>query len=192
MTTHTPADEYARPARILHWLMAALFIFMWAGGYIMSEFVEEDTLLEKALYQLHMSTGVALFALLIARIFVRRRNAPPPPLASLSAWEARASHFAHIALYVLPALVVIAGWVQVDMGGHHVPFYWLFTFPSLLPDIEVIGGFELEEPLEDVHKYLAYTMLAVAVVHAAAVGKHRWADGHDVLGRMAPKFRRGA
>lgn len=43
---------------------------------------------------------------------------------------------------------------------------------------------ELEEVTSELHEMLAYTMLAIAVVHIAAVIKHRKMDGWDVLYRM--------
>jgi cytochrome b561 len=44
----------------------------------------------------------------------------------------------------------------------------------------------LETAISQLHKYLAYVMLAVAAVHVAAVVKHRIAR-HDVLDRMSFK-----
>ena len=45
-------------------------------------------------------------------------------------------------------------------------------------------GEALQDLSADVHKWLAYTMLAVAAGHVAAAFKHRWYGGHDVIGRM--------
>ncbi len=183
---HTANEAgYAAPARLLHWLMAAGFVFMWASGFSMTELVEEDGPLEELLYTLHMSTGFALFLLLLARIAVRRMFPPPPPVAGLEQWEERASHAAHIALYALPLMVIMVGWVEVDMGGHRMPFYGLFSW-QVLPDVEYVGGYELAEVMEEIHKWLAYGMLCLALIHAGAVAKHRWVDHNDVFHRMSP------
>ena len=184
-TNEAANDMYAAPARLLHWLMAAGFFFMWASGFSMTELVEEDGALEELLYQLHMSTGFTLCLLLLARILVRRMFTPPPPVAGLEQWEERASHAAHMALYVLPLLVILVGWVEVDMGGHRMPFYGLFSW-QVLPDVEYVGNYELAEVMETIHKWLAYGMLTIALIHAGAVAKHRWVDHNDVFHRMSP------
>ena len=191
-TNQTMNESYAAPARALHWAMAAGFVFMWACGFVMSsleDWIGEDSPLEELLYTLHMSTGALLLALLIARIAVRRAYPPPAPVAGLSRWEESASKATHILLYVLPAAVIFAGWAEADTGGHGVPFYGLFEFPGIFPDVEFIAGFEVGEVLETVHAWLAYTMLGLAVLHLGAVVKHRWFDHNDVLHRMAPRFR---
>jgi cytochrome b561 len=56
--------------------------------------------------------------------------------------------------------------------------------PKVFPTMEMWGAINVEDLADTLHTYLAYLMLAVAVVHVAAVVKHRWFDGHDVLGRM--------
>ena len=47
-----------------------------------------------------------------------------------------------------------------------------------------VEGTGLQDLSEDVHMWLAYGMLAVAVGHLAAAFRHRWIDGHDVIRRM--------
>jgi len=186
--TDSMTPGYAMPARALHWLMAAGFVFMWACGYAMTSLpslIEDDSPFEELLYMLHISTGVTLFALLIARVAVRRVYPPPPPVAGLSRFEVRASHAAHILLYVLPAMIITVGWVEVDFGGHAPPFYGLGELPMLLPEVEYIAGFEVEEVLETAHRWLAYGMLCLALAHAGAVVKHRWIDRNDVFHRMS-------
>ena len=71
-------DRYAPATRILHWLMAAGFVFMWGCGYVMTTWVKEDSPLEELLFDLHISTGVMLIALLAARVALRIFNRPPP------------------------------------------------------------------------------------------------------------------
>ena len=56
--------------------------------------------------------------------------------------------------------------------------------PKVFPTMDALLGFELETATATLHMWLAYMMLALAIVHVAAVAKHRWIDGHDVLYRM--------
>ena len=59
-------EQYAKSARILHWLMAVCFFFMWGSGYAMTSFVQDDSALQELLFGLHISTGVSLLFLLVA------------------------------------------------------------------------------------------------------------------------------
>ncbi|WP_293576921.1 cytochrome b/b6 domain-containing protein [Phaeobacter sp.] len=177
-----PMDRYHFLARLLHWLMALGFVFMWACGYAMSSLVGEDTPLEELLFGLHISGGVTLAFLLILRIALRLVLPHPAPVAGLSRWEHIGSQLGHLALYLLPALVIAIGWAETDFGGHSVSWFGI-DMPKLLPTTEVLWGWEVEEVTEVLHRWLAYGMLAVAVVHVAAVVKHR-REGHDVLPRM--------
>lgn len=176
-------DRYAVSARLIHWIMAVGFAFMWACGYTMTTLVEEDSPLEELLFGLHISTGVTLLFLLVARIGVRLANRPPPLPEGIRRVERVGAHLGHAALYALPAAVIAVGWFEVDAGGHGASWFGV-PMPKVFPTMETLGGYEVEGTAETIHKWLAYTMLGVAVVHVAAVAKHRWIDRHDVLRRM--------
>ena len=160
--------------------MALGFVFMWGCGYTMTTLVGEDSPLEEFLFDLHISVGVTLLALLVARIAVRvALPAAAAPGLDPGDWSAPAAHLGHAALYALPALVITAGWAETNFGGHVVKWFGV-EMPRVFPET----GETLQILSTDVHRWLAYTMLAVAAGHVAAAYKHRWIDGHDVIGRM--------
>ena len=178
-------ERYSFSARILHWLMAIGFIIMWGCGYAMTSLVADDSAIQEFLFGLHISIGVTLLFLLVARIAVRLKTSPPPPLDTLLNWEKRASHLGHLMLYALPILIIAIGWAESDFGGHGAS--WLgISMPKIFPTMETLWGFDLEATTATLHMWLAYIMLAVVVVHVAAVVKHR-SEGHDVLNRMTFK-----
>lgn len=177
------SERYALPARILHWLMAVGFLFMWTCGYSMTSLVAEDSPLEELLFPLHISVGVTLLLLLLIRVLIRFRVPPPPLPLGLSNREKTASRLGHLGLYVLPAIVILIGWAETDFGGHGVKWFGV-AMPKVFPTREMLLGFELETATAALHRWLAYAMLVLAIVHVAAVAKHRWLDGHDVLHRM--------
>ena len=172
-------ERYHLAARLVHWLMALGFVFMWGCGYAMTTLVEEDSPLEEFLFDLHISVGVTLLALLVVRIAVRLVHPPPPLPDAIRGLERTAAHLGHGALYALPALVIAAGWAETNFGGHTVQWFGV-EMPRVFPQT----GEYLQDLSTDVHKWLAYTMLAVAAGHVAAAYKHRWLDGHDVIARM--------
>lgn len=181
-----PSARYTFLARVLHWVMAVGFLFMWVCGYAMTSLVAEDSALEEFLFGLHISIGVTLLGLLMVRLAVRLLQSPPPLPGGLARWERFGSHLGHWGLYVLPAAVIAVGWAETDFGGHGVSWFGL-AMPKIFPTMESLWGLNLETTTALLHMWGAYTMLALAAVHVAAVVKHRWIDGHDVLHRMTFK-----
>ena len=171
--------KYALPARLLHWVMAVGFVFMWACGYTMAELVEDDSPLQEFLFDLHISVGVTLLGLLALRVAVRLTNRPPPLPEGIFEFERKAAALGHAALYALPALIVAAGWAETNFGGHTVKWFGV-AMPKVFPET----GEALQDLSTDVHMWLAYTMLGMAAVHVAAAFKHKWLDDVDVIRRM--------
>ena len=172
-------ERYHLAARLMHWIMAVGFVFMWACGYAMTTLVEEDSPLEEFLFDLHISVGVTLLALLVARVAIRLIHKPPALPHAIRGIERKAAHLGHTALYALPALVIAAGWAETNFGGHAVQWFGV-EMPRIFPET----GEALQELSTDVHMWLAYAMLAVAAGHVAAAFKHRWLDGYHVIHRM--------
>ncbi|MEM9630355.1 MAG: cytochrome b [Pseudomonadota bacterium] len=177
-------QKYVVSARILHWLMAIGFLTMWSTGYTMTQDRFDDTPVQDFLFSFHISTGVTLIALLALRIAVRLTNKPPALPEGLGSWEKMGSHLGHAGLYLLPLLVMIMGWAEVDLGGHGVRWFGI-AMPKIFPTMEFLAGINLEEATEVAHASLAWLMLALVTVHVAAVLKHKYSDGHDVLHRMS-------
>ena len=175
--------RYSLPARLLHWIMAAGFAFMWTCGYAMTTLVADDSPTEEALFALHISVGVTLLALLAMRVVVRVVRRPPPLPAEIRGIERLGAHAGHALLYAMPAAVMAVGWAEVDLGGHGVEWFG-FGMPKVFPTApDAEGG--PAELAETLHMWLAYAMLAVAAGHAAAAAKHRWLDRRDVMYRMS-------
>ncbi|KZK78424.1 hypothetical protein PsW64_04063 [Pseudovibrio sp. W64] len=177
-------QQYVRSARILHWLMALGFLSMWVTGYIMKLDSLEDTPLEESLFDLHISMGVTLLGLLLLRVAIRLVNKPPALPAGLTSWEKIGSHLGHLGLYLLPLVTMLVAWAEVDFGGHGVKWFTI-GMPKIFPTMETFAGINLEDTTATAHELLAWSLLALVAVHVAAVLKHKYWDGHDVMGRMS-------
>lgn len=174
---------YSLPLKWLHWLMAGGFFLMWGSGYYMTTWVQEDSFAEELLFGVHISSGVTLLALILIRLWVRYRSTIPAPIPALSKREVQGSHLGHIALYALPLFIIFIGWAETDFGGYGVKWFGIHM-PKVFPTMETLAGINLESATAWLHKWAAYLMLLVAMVHIAAVVKHRL-EGHDVLYRMS-------
>ncbi len=82
-------------------------------------------------------------------------------------------------MYVLFFAVPLAGWTYSSMAGF--PIVWFGVLP--LPDLVAVDK-EFAKVIKPVHATLAYTLLALVVVHIAAALKHQWIDRDGLLERM--------
>jgi cytochrome b561 len=75
----------------------------------------------------------------------------------------------------------ISGWVMSSAANYPVTLFGWFQFPALVGE-----NHDLHESLEDVHEFLFYAMLVVALAHVAAALYHHFVLKDGVLRRMLP------
>lgn len=175
--TDQTASRYDRTTITLHWLTAGLVVtlFLLAEGW---GFVPRD--IRKAGQSLHISLGILLAAVLVARLAWRgsagRRL--PPANTGLLHLAAKAAH--HV-LYLLLAAQVTLGFVFRWAQGEPFAFFGLFAVPpAFTPDPDLanrIGG---------LHNLVAWTIIVLAGLHAAAALIHHYVLRDGVLRRMLP------
>lgn len=170
--------RYTAPAIAFHWLLALALFGLFGMGLYMTGLSMSPTRLK--LYNWHKWAGVTVLALSFLRLAWRLTHRPPADVA-MPAWQARAAHAAHVALYVLFFAVPLAGWAYSSAAGF--PVVWFGVLP--LPDL-VAPNRELAEAIKPLHWILAYTMAAIVVVHVAGALKHQFVDRDGLLRRMWP------
>jgi len=181
--------RYGAVAMTLHWLIAAMILFMLGLGFFMTRLDETD---ERTfpLFQLHKSIGLTILMLTVVRLLWRLANPIPALPSGMSAWEQFAARGVHVLFYLLMIAVPIMGWATVSSAPLAVPTMWfgLFEWPHLpfLADLPRAEKRIVEEPLAVTHSLLALAMLGLVVLHAAAALKHQFRDKDDVLKRMLP------
>jgi cytochrome b561 len=178
------SNKYPAGVRALHWLRAAVVIGTAAVGLVMVNLPDELPAKFELLYPNHKQFGLLALLLTAAALLLRRRSRVPAPPASLLPWERALSTFAHRAIYVLLVLVPLMGYSMSSTftQSDGVPFFFFGHVPELLPKND--RWFEVFQLL---HRILAYTLLALIVLHVAGALKHRLLDKDpeaDVLRRM--------
>jgi cytochrome b561 len=181
--------RYGAVAMTLHWLLAAAILFMlWLGPFMTS--LEETDPRTFPLFQLHKSIGLTILILSAARLLWRVASPAPPLPAHSPRWERIGARTVHALFYVLMIVVPLMGWATVSSAPLAVPTLWfgLFEWPhvAFLADLPRAEKRMIEEPLAVTHSVLAFSMLALAGLHAAAALKHHFRDRDDVLKRMLP------
>ncbi len=106
-----PRDRYTRVAIVLHWAIAAFIIFNLFTGFFMKSW---PPAIKWAAAGLHVSSGVTVLALTVARVAWRLLNEPPPYPAGMTPWERHTAHFVQFLLYAAMVLMPLSGWAIVS------------------------------------------------------------------------------
>jgi cytochrome b561 len=185
MQTRSPLDHaYTRTARWLHWLVAALILANLVLGLTMVG-MPGITPTKLRFFNWHKWVGVTVFGLVALRLAWRWFHAPPGLPAAMPAWERRAAKASHALLYLLMFVLPLSGYFYSLAAGYPVVYLGVLPLPVLIgPDPQ------LKEALVALHHALAWTMMALLVVHVAAALKHRLVDHDGVLERMLPRWQR--
>ena len=174
--------NYDTVAITLHWLTALLVIVQFALAETWDYFAKPT---QESLQSLHISLGVLLTLVVLARIIWRL--IPGHSLPSIvTGWVKTASAAVHYLLYLL--LVVQAGlgfafrWAQ----GHPVSFFGLFAIPGPFGAVDR----PTRHLIHDLHEKAGWAIIIIAFGHALAAIYHHYRLRDRVLGRMLPFARR--
>jgi cytochrome b561 len=178
MTTTSPSLRYTPTAIALHWLLALMIVGSLAMGLYMTSLPFSPTRLK--LYNWHKWAGVVILTLSALRLLWRLTHRPPPD-AAMPAWQQRAAHATHGALYVLFFAVPLVGWAYSSAAGFPIVLFGVLPLPDFVPVDKALA-----EAIKPWHGWLAYTLGALVVLHVAAALKHQWIDRDRLLARMWP------
>jgi cytochrome b561 len=170
--------RYTRTAVALHWLLGLALIGSFFVGLYMTGLPLSPQRLK--LYNWHKWAGITILTLSFVRLLWRLTHQPPADVP-MPAWQQRAAHWTHRALYVLFFAVPLAGWAYSSAAGFPVVVFGVLPLPDLMP-----ADKELAEFIKPVHKYLAYTLALIVLGHIGAALKHQFVDHDGLLVRMWP------
>jgi len=176
------AEGYGLLSRLFHWLMAVAIFALFGLGLWMVDLSYYSPYYHSAPY-VHKAAGMLLLIALVLRFGWRIANVRPED-ADLAWVERIAARILHWGFYPLLLALMVSGYLISTADGRPIDVFGLFQVPS--PG-ENKG---LEDRAGEVHAWLAYLVIALAAIHAAAAVKHHVVDRTRVLSRMwsgAPK-----
>lgn len=180
MQLRSSANRYGAIAQSLHWLTVILVIVAWGLGTF-DDVLPRGPARRTGLF-VHISAGLAILAVLAARVPWRLVDPPPPPEPTMfGVWGDRASRLAHYTLYALLVAAPIAGIVLQFARGQALPLFGLAELPS-----PWAADRPFARSVKEVHELLANALLIVAALHAAAALFHHWVFRDRTLVRMLP------
>jgi cytochrome b561 len=171
--TYHPAEQ------ALHWITAVAVIGMLGVGLWMTGLPLGFTKLHA--YNWHKWVGLAVLALTVGRLLWRWRHPPPPLPGTIVRWQAVLAPIAHWALLVLLLAMPISGWLMSSAAGVSVIWFGTLPLPDLVPRDQA-----LFEALKTTHYVLSRLLIAVLILHVAAVVHHDVLRRDGVFRRMWP------
>ena len=172
------SSRYSTVAISLHWLIAALMIYMILFG---EDLIRRPT---GTFYpSLHASIGISVLILSLARLGWRLMNPPPPLASTMKPWEVFISHITHWLFYILMIGLPLTGLMAFT---HQLPKEAILSGTTLfgiapvpgLPDLGGIGG--------NVHSLASKVAEVLIILHVVAALKHQFWDRDNILKRMSP------
>jgi cytochrome b561 len=186
----SPPSRYDSVAMTLHWAIALLLLLDFALAMVFSRFNPGDALYFRSAYDLHMSVGLCVLILSVARIGWRLTHPrpPPPDMAPSLRVVARASH---LLLYVFMVVAPASGWLVLSLRHQATSVFGLFRWAwPTLPAIATMARPERQswhDQMLPLHTRLSYLGMCLLAVHVAAALYHHFGRRDDVLRRMLPR-----
>jgi cytochrome b561 len=171
----TPAG-YGVVSRLFHWLMAIAILAMFGLGVWMVR-LDYYSPYYNAAPDFHRSLGILLLLALLVRWLWRAVN-PKPTDDDLSRLERRTSYVVHWGFYLLLLALMVSGYLISTPDGRPIDVFGWFSVPSI---VQMHG---LEDRAGRVHRWVAYAVIALAVLHALAALKHHFVDHDNIMKRM--------
>jgi cytochrome b561 len=172
------ANGYGLLSILLHWISALLVIGLFAIGYYMVDLSYYSPWYHRAPWW-HISLGLLLFLLTLARLLWRAINLQPRPLPNYTRAVRLGARLTKYLLYLLIAALVITGYLITTADGKSASLFDWVEFPSiwqLSPTGVDLAG--------KIHKWLAYGIILLASFHALAALAHHFVIRDRTLVRM--------
>jgi len=178
MLIRNTSERYGAVAKALHWGLAVLILgLVWLGWVLV------DLGYYSPWYQVastsHEALGMLVLALAAFKLVWMLYSPGPAPQPELAPWERGASRLVHGALFLSMFLIPVTGYLVSTSDGAAVAMFDWFEVPAVVP-----VSTALRDGAIDVHAYGAYSVLALAVLHAGAALKHQFVDHDGTLKRM--------
>lgn len=177
MLKNSPS-HYGLVSVALHWLVALTVFGLFGVGFWMVDLSYYSEWYRTAPYW-HKSVGILLAIAMVLRVLWRYFSPPPKALAGHKRWEKRTSAVVQLWLYLSIFILVLSGYLISTEDGRPIAVFTWFDVPALgalFANQADIAG--------QVHEYVAYSLVTLALLHGLAALKHHFIDKDTTLKRM--------
>jgi cytochrome b561 len=172
------SDRFGLVSILLHWVVVLTIFGLFGLGWYMVDLTYYDRLYN-TLPAIHKSAGILLIFVFVFWVVWKMINLAPNPVEGSSRFEITAARLVHLGLSGLIALILLSGYLIPTAEGSGISVFGWFDVPATITSIP-----EQEDITGLVHKYLAYAIITLALLHAGAALKHHFINKDDTLRRM--------
>jgi cytochrome b561 len=184
--------RYAVAAIILHWTIAGLITLQLCLGWYMNEVLSDKSPGRAGIVGLHISVGLTILVLVVARICARLAWRAQRLPAAMPAWERILARATHVLFYLLMLVMPLTGWAIVSLRKPTTSF-WGLPWPAI-PGLEGLADAAhkaTRESLSHFHVFvLVWILVLTLALHVAGALWHQF-RGPTVLWRMGVGRRPG-
>lgn len=173
MSIKNTYQDYGVISKILHLLIAISVVGMLACGFFM------DDIGLKQVFLIHKFTGLVVLTLAILMIIWEMFNQKPAYPVTMPKWQQILAKAVQHSLLLLVVLMPLSGWIMATAAGKPPEF---FGTQLPMPFIPLNHG--VKEFFEEIHKILAWVILAFLSLHVLGAIKHWLIDKDGVVQRM--------
>ena len=163
---------------ILHWVCAPLIFFLFGLGVYMRSLDYYSPWYHRG-PALHIALGILVFALMCFRFLWRKTSTNPDAIPTISKNTYLAANLSKAALYVGVFIICITGYLMTTADGESADFFGLFHIPA-----SVQLSHDNVDRAGLIHRYLAWALVAIALLHGAAALFHHFIKHDKTLVRM--------
>lgn len=177
---------YARPQKLLHWVMFVIVGATLLGGLTLGFLGFEGVTKtfgaagRDFIYEYHKTGGLIVLALMLLRIFYRRKYGKPAYDPPIKAWEVKLSTAVQHALYLALVAMPLLGWFATDALDYPVEFF-AWNLPQFIPKNASLGGL-----LYDLHAVVGWAIVVLLGLHIGGALKHLIVERDQVFRRIWP------
>ena len=161
--------QYGLVTKFLHWAIAVLIAFQFAGGVAG---IEDDA---------HATAGLMVLVLACLRVLWRLFVALPDWAPTLSRFERRLVHTYEMVLYAMLFAKPITGLLLMGADDDEVELFGVFELPALFPESDYF-----EDLFESLHFWTGIVLLIALALHVGLVLRHQFLLRDGLLRRMLP------
>ncbi len=177
MQIKNTTESYGLLSKLFHWLIALAVIGMLIVGSLL-DVLKGPT--EGAVFGWHKSLGITLLALMILFILWTARNPKPAYPKDMPFIQVALATVVRYLLYIVVPLMCLSGWIFSTAKGKAPVVWGWFSLPApFVPLSDSLG-----DAIKAVHVYLAWTILALVLLHIAGALYHHFIRKDNILKRM--------
>jgi superoxide oxidase len=179
MSENPSLKRYGLLSQLFHWAVVALMIGLLVTDNL-REAAPKATPLRTEWLHLHMSLGILLFLIVIARILWTRISAQPAPLPG-ARWTQLSARLVHLMLNIATLAVPVFGYLRTASKGQAAAFFGN-PIPSVTGDLPW-----LNDAMRLLHGEPMEVFFYVVIgLHVAAALWHQYVKHDGALSRMLP------